>query len=101
MLNAVRFYAKTVEFPFGTLKNRRPFDDPVLREELRHRLNSAPGVDIPLAKLELYPSINATLLANKAVYDVIEGALDWFTTQVVVSTGFTGVGGTQAATEPG
>ncbi|WP_214318612.1 DUF262 domain-containing protein [Nonomuraea sediminis] len=81
-LYAVRFYAKTVEFPFGLLKNRPPFDDLALREELRELLNSAPGVDIPVAKLELYPSIKNTQLINVAVFDVIIAALDLFAARV-------------------
>ena len=80
--NVIRFYAKTIEIPFGTLKKRPPFDDPALREELRQRLNDAPGVDIPVAKLELYPSIKNTQLANVAVFDVIVAVLDWFTARV-------------------
>ncbi|MCA2227747.1 DUF262 domain-containing protein [Nonomuraea aurantiaca] len=80
--NVIRFYAKTFEIPFGTLKKRPPFDDPALREELRQRLNDAPGVDIPVAKLELYPSIKNTQLANMAVFDVIVAVLDWFTARV-------------------
>ena len=39
-------------------------------------------MDIPVAKLELYPSIKNTQLANMAVFDVIVAVLDWFTAQV-------------------
>ncbi len=81
-LYAVRFYAKTVEFPFGLLKSRPPFDGLELREELRALLNSAPGVDIPMAKLELYPSIKNTQLTNVAVFDVVVAAMDWFAAHV-------------------
>ncbi|GIH96785.1 DUF262 domain-containing protein [Planobispora siamensis] len=77
----IRFYAKTVEIPFGTLRKRPPFDDPGLREELRQRLNDAPGVDIPVSKLELYPSFKTTQLANPAVFDVVIALLDWFAAQ--------------------
>ncbi|WP_066948093.1 DUF262 domain-containing protein [Microtetraspora fusca] len=85
-IHAVRFYADTVSIPFGTLKRRTPFDDPALREELRQRINGAPGVDIPVGKLELYPSFKATLLANDAVFDVVVGVLDWFAAQVNAAT---------------
>ncbi|MFI6481276.1 DUF262 domain-containing protein [Nonomuraea sp. NPDC050663] len=81
-LHPVRFYSSTVEFPFGLLKGRPPFDDLALREELRELLNSAPGVDIPVAKLELYPSIKNTQLINVAVFDVIVAVLDWFAARV-------------------
>ncbi|WP_245774588.1 hypothetical protein [Nonomuraea wenchangensis] len=81
----IRFYAKTAEIPFSVLRKRKPFDDPALREELRQRLNDAPGVDIPVAKLELYPSIKNTQLANIAVFDVVVAALDWFMATVTAS----------------
>lgn len=81
-VSVLRFYAKTVEVPFSVLKRRPPFDDPAMREELRQRLNAAPGVDIPVAKLELYPSIKNTLLANVAVFDVVVAGLDWFAAQM-------------------
>lgn len=71
----------TVEVPFGTLKKRVPFKDTELREELRRRLNEAPGVDIPAAKLELYPSFDIAYLANEAVWDVVLAALEWFADQ--------------------
>ncbi|MER5626409.1 DUF262 domain-containing protein [Streptosporangium sp. NPDC002544] len=78
----IRFYTKVVEVPFGTLKKRPPFDALVLRDELRQRLNGAPGLDIPVAKLELYPSFKITQLVNESVYDVVVAALDWFAVQV-------------------
>ncbi len=81
----IRFYAKTAEIPFSVLRKRKPFDDPALREELRQRLNDAPGVDIPVAKLELYPSIKNTQLANIAVFDVVVAALDWFMATVTAA----------------
>jgi uncharacterized protein with ParB-like and HNH nuclease domain/alkylated DNA nucleotide flippase Atl1 len=79
MLN---IYASTLEVPFALLKSRPPFDDPALRYELRQRLNDAPGVDIAPSKLELYPSIPVTALANDAVWDVVVATLDWFADQV-------------------
>jgi len=53
MLN---LYTRTVEVPFGLLKGRPVFDDPGLREELRQRLNDAPGIELPASKLDLWPS---------------------------------------------
>ncbi|ETK34632.1 hypothetical protein [Microbispora sp. ATCC PTA-5024] len=81
-LNMVRFYTKTVEIPFGALKSRRPFDKPAFREDLRQRLNEAPGVDIAPDKLELYPSFPITRLADQAVYDVIVTTMIWFADRV-------------------
>ncbi|MCF6475395.1 hypothetical protein FAF44_44615 [Nonomuraea sp. MG754425] len=84
-LYAIRFYAKSAEIPFGLLRSRKPFNDPALREELRQRLNDAPGVDMPVAKLELYPSIKNSQLASVAVFDVVVAALDWFRAAVTAS----------------
>ncbi|MEO3810825.1 DUF262 domain-containing protein [Sphaerisporangium sp. B11E5] len=77
MLAFVRFYTRTVEVPFATLKRRPPFVDPLLRDELRRRLNEAPGIDLPAAKLELYPSFPIDLMADEAVWDVVIAVLDW------------------------
>ncbi|GII75733.1 hypothetical protein Sru01_07150 [Sphaerisporangium rufum] len=82
ILPIVRFYAKVVEVPFATHKKRVPFTDPLLRDELRRRLNEAPGVDLPAAKLELYPSFDIALMANDAVWDVVVASLDWFASRV-------------------
>ncbi|MEW9527563.1 hypothetical protein [Microbispora sp. NPDC049125] len=81
-LNMVRFYPKTVEVPFGALKSRRPFDQPAFREELRQRLNEAPGVDIGSDKLDLYPSFPITLLLKAAVVSTVIDTLVWFTERV-------------------
>ncbi|WP_329084827.1 hypothetical protein [Streptosporangium sp. NBC_01469] len=78
VLAAIRIYPKKVEIPFGTLAKRNPFDDVAVREELRERLNAAPEVEIPLAKLDLYPSFRVTSLVAPSVWDVVAGCLDWF-----------------------
>lgn len=83
----VRFYSKTVEVPFGTLKKRIPFNDPILRDELRRRFNDAPGVELSAAKLELYPSFEIDLMADEAVWDVVVACLDWFTAQTETDGG--------------
>jgi hypothetical protein len=58
------------------------FDDPGLREELRQRLNDAPGIDIPASKLDLWPGFPIALLADEAVWDVVIATLDWFAAQI-------------------
>ncbi|MCC5579036.1 DUF262 domain-containing protein [Microtetraspora sp. AC03309] len=85
-IHVIRFYADTASIPFGTLKRRPPFDDPALREKLRQWLNQAPGVDIPVGKLELYPSFKATQLVNVGVFDIVVAVLDWFAAQVKAAT---------------
>jgi hypothetical protein len=79
MLN---IYPQAGEIPFQVLKNRPPFDDATVREELRQRINDAPGVDIPETKLDLYPSFPLTVLADPAAWDVVAGTLDWFISQI-------------------
>jgi len=63
------------EVVFQYLKTRPPFDDPDLREELRARLNEAPGVDLPDRPR---PSIRLEALADPEVRDTVVKALDWF-----------------------
>ncbi|GGU11409.1 GmrSD restriction endonuclease domain-containing protein [Actinomadura citrea] len=79
MLN---LYTRTVEVPFGLLKGRPVFDDPGLREELRQRLNDAPGIDLPASKLDLWPSFPIAQLADEATWDVVIATLDWFKAQI-------------------
>lgn len=74
----INLYPTFVEIPFQVLTKRSPFDDPHLREELRQRLNDAPGLAIPAAKIDLYPNFPVTLLTDVATWDVVVGALDWF-----------------------
>ncbi|GAA4570299.1 hypothetical protein GCM10023193_56430 [Planotetraspora kaengkrachanensis] len=81
-LNMVRLYTTTVEVPFGTLKNRRPFDNPEFREELRQRLNEAPGIDIPATRLELYPTFKIAELTEPDVYNTVVESLIWFSDSV-------------------
>jgi hypothetical protein len=61
---------------------RPPFDDPQLREELRRRLNDAPGLAIPAAKIDLYPNFPITMFTDTATWDVVVAALDWFADQM-------------------
>lgn len=78
IIKMINVYPGVVEVPFATLKSRPPFDDPAVRDELRQRLNDAPGIDLPASKVDLYPSFPVTLLANEAVWDVVIATLDWF-----------------------
>ncbi|MEU6034688.1 DUF262 domain-containing HNH endonuclease family protein [Actinomadura sp. NPDC047616] len=79
MLN---IYPDSVEIPFTALRRRPPFDDPALRDELRQRLNEAPGVEIPESKLGLYPNFPIAVLTDPAAWDVVVATLEWFVAQV-------------------
>lgn len=54
------------EVVFQHLASRTPFDDIQLREELRQRLTSIPGIDLPAAKIELRPSFPLPVLSDPA-----------------------------------
>ncbi|MFC5747971.1 DUF262 domain-containing protein [Actinomadura rugatobispora] len=75
-------YPAYVEIPFEPLARRVPFDDGEARDELRRRLNTAPGVELPAAKLSLYPNFPISLLTDDSVWDVVVATLDWFVDQV-------------------
>ncbi|MFC4911453.1 GmrSD restriction endonuclease domain-containing protein [Actinomadura gamaensis] len=79
MLN---IYPETMEIPFKSLKLRPPFDDPEMRDELRRRLNDAPGIEIPESKIDLLPNFPSSLLVDDSALDVLIGTLDWFVSQV-------------------
>jgi len=71
-----------LEVVFQYLSTRAPFDDIQLRDEFRQKLNAAPGVNIPSAKLALRPNIRADVITNEAALNVIGEALTWFIEQV-------------------
>lgn len=69
----------TLEISFQHLKNKEPFTDPTLREELRLRLNKAPGIDIAPAKIALRPSIRLQQLEVELTRQAILAAFEWLT----------------------
>jgi hypothetical protein len=79
----VLYPGTTVEVVFQYLKTRPPFDDPALRSELRRRLNEAPDIDLPLAKLELRPSFPIAALVDPETWRVVADALTWFAETVM------------------
>ncbi|SDP59910.1 GmrSD restriction endonuclease domain-containing protein [Lentzea jiangxiensis] len=67
-----------VEVVFQHLRVRPPFDEVTMREELRQRLNGAPGVNIAAAKIELRPSFPLKVLLDPAARAVVQETLEWF-----------------------
>ncbi|RDI20201.1 DUF262 domain-containing protein [Lentzea flaviverrucosa] len=67
-----------VEVVFQHMLGRPPFDQVVLREELRHRLNAAPGVDLPAAKIEKRPSFPVKALLDPKTRAIVRETLQWF-----------------------
>ncbi|MFC6881464.1 MULTISPECIES: GmrSD restriction endonuclease domain-containing protein [Actinomadura] len=78
----LHLYPEVTEIPFTSLKLRAPFDDPEKREELRSRLNDAPGVEIPESKLDLRPNFPNSLLTDDGALDILISTLDWFVHEV-------------------
>lgn len=66
------------EVVFQHLSSRTPFDDVVLREELRQRLNQLPGVDIAAAKLSLRPNFPLKVLDDNGALESLVEHLSWF-----------------------
>ncbi|WP_214370454.1 MGMT family protein [Pseudonocardia sp. H11422] len=66
------------EVVFQHLARRPPFDDPALREQLRQRLSTVAGVDLPAAKIELRPSFPLQVLALQAAREALVEQLRWF-----------------------
>lgn len=74
----LNIYPEQVEVAFSALSKRAPFDDIELREEIRQRLNSAPGIDLPASKLSLFPSFPCASLTDTSTWDIVIATLDWF-----------------------
>lgn len=71
-----------LDIQFQWMKVRPPFDDEQKRQELRHRLNQIPGVDIPAGAVTLRPRILLSTLTDKAAMEQFLGVLDWLVQQV-------------------
>ncbi|MFJ5992168.1 DUF262 domain-containing protein [Lentzea sp. NPDC092896] len=80
-----------VEVVFQHLLVRPPFDQTELREELRGRLNKAPGVDIAADKIDKRPSFPFRVLLDPVARTVVLDTLKWFHEQAR-STVFVGGG---------
>lgn len=69
--------SRRVELQFGTLKSRPPFDQTDLRLELLHRLNAIPGIAIPEAKADAYPSFPFQSVFDDAPRQAFFETIDW------------------------
>jgi hypothetical protein len=74
-----------VQTQFGMMKTQPPFDTDSLREELRERLNSIPGVSIPSDAISKYPSIPLAVFKEAVVRQQFLGVLDWAVQQIRAS----------------
>ncbi|GAC1412234.1 MAG: hypothetical protein NVSMB60_33970 [Mycobacterium sp.] len=71
------------EVVFQHLARRAPFDDCTLREELRQKLNTIDGVDLPAVKIELRPGFPLAALAAPDAQSKLADHLNWFRTMCV------------------
>ncbi|MBV9445626.1 MAG: DUF262 domain-containing protein [Streptosporangiaceae bacterium] len=85
----VTFYPSgKCEVVFQHMSRREPFDDIQLRMEFLDRLNKIPGVDLPLAKIELRPGFPVSILADRSALTMFIDALHWFYEQATASSQF-------------
>ena len=73
---------KSIEIQFQTLKDRSPFDDVGLREQLREHMNAMPGVNLPASHLRLRPSFPIRLVGDDEARHRLIEALEWFVHQL-------------------
>jgi hypothetical protein len=66
-----------VEIQFQHIAKRPPFDDRDLRNELRLKLNTIPGVSIPDETLERRPSIDLLAIRAAEGLKAFTDAMDW------------------------
>jgi hypothetical protein len=78
----VMYPRKSIEIQFQTLKDRSPFDDVGLREQLRERMNAMPGVSLPASHLSLRPSFPIRLMGDDEARHRLIEALEWFVHQL-------------------
>ena len=67
-----------IEVVFQYLRDRQPFGDTELRQELRTRLNCLEGVSIPSGKVGLRPSFDLSVLAIGDNAELLKDAFNWF-----------------------
>jgi hypothetical protein len=66
-----------IEIQFQHIAKRPPFDDRFLRNELRLKLNTIPGVSIPEERLERRPSIDLLALRTAEGLEAFTDAMAW------------------------
>ncbi|SFN48854.1 6-O-methylguanine DNA methyltransferase, DNA binding domain [Pseudonocardia ammonioxydans] len=82
---AIKPTSGVVEVVFQHLTTRPPFDDTAVRDEFRTMVNKIPGVDIPISRLELRPSVPLALLGDEDGLQAACEAQRWFLERVRAS----------------
>jgi hypothetical protein len=70
------------EIPFQWMLTRKPFEDEAKRQELRDRLNTIPGVEIPADAVTRRPTIPLAVLTDDVAPKAFLGVLDWYIAEV-------------------
>jgi hypothetical protein len=70
-----------IEFQFGSLKRKPPFDDLNKRLELLRRFNQVPGINLPEDSHSRFPTIPLSDLKDEASLQQFLEVLGWFTQQ--------------------
>jgi hypothetical protein len=71
-----------IEFAFGFLQRRPPFDTESKRLEFLQQLNKIPGVTLAPDAIGRFPSIKLERLRDPQALKTLLAALDWFISQV-------------------
>lgn len=71
-----------IEVVFQYLATRPPFDVLQKRDELRSRLNTISGVDIPTSKLALRPNVKFSSISSTSGLETFVSTLEWFFREV-------------------
>jgi alkylated DNA nucleotide flippase Atl1 len=66
------------EVVFQHLAARPPFDESTMREELRSRLNTVPGIDLAASKIQMRPSFDLEIVADLPRRSTVGDVLGWF-----------------------
>jgi hypothetical protein len=74
-----------VQFLFGSLKQKLPFDDETKRLELLHRLNNIPGIALPPSSINGYPSIHLSTLKEDMILKQLLEICDWVIQEIKAS----------------
>ena len=72
----------TLEIQFQMLQGKPPFSDEGKRVELRERLNTIPGVAIPVSAITKRPGVRLSVLKDPAVLQQFLSVLDWLVEQI-------------------
>lgn len=78
--------AGEIQFLFGNLVKRPPFENDILLEELISRLEAIEGIAVRKGSHKKYPSVSFARLVHKGSLEQLLGVLDWAVEQIRATT---------------